>query len=109
MLADCGAPSRKSAKSKPVPAIGCPFALNWLVSKPVKVSVPRPFWSVCVARSLRWKDKPNEIVCEPRFNTTPSDNDARWLRVNVGEASFKAPKFVKLRLGGPKFSGLVEV
>src|SRR5271169_5995055 len=96
--ADCGRPSRKSAKSKPV---------AW----PVKLSVPRPFGSLVVFQSLRVYCPPKVNECVPCTTTRLSLPLWLWLRVSTGLPSESEAKFdpVKFRLGGPKLRGLLEV
>src|SRR5712692_4793971 len=109
MELDCGRAKRKSARSKPVPATGKPLESTALVASPVKLNVPRPFWSVWVFRSLRLNCAPQVNVCLPRDQMTLSL--ALWLRfrARTGVASLNAPKLVKFKLGGPKFSGFEDV
>src|SRR5579864_2596871 len=101
MELDCGSPNTKSAKSKPVPAMGKPRESRALVAWPVKLKVPRPFWSVRVFRSLRLNWTPQDKVWVPRDHITLSLALWLWLRVRTGVESLKAPKLVKFRLGGP--------
>src|SRR5215469_2184885 len=98
---DCGNPSKKSAKSKPVPATGEPPALDALVNRPVKLKVPRPFGSVQLFRSLRVNWAPKVKECSPCARIVLSPNVWLWLRVSTGGASLNPPKLVKVRFGGP--------
>src|ERR1039458_3875059 len=103
-----GRPSRKSAKSEPVPEEATPLT-TWLVVRPVKVKAPRALASdrglICCRRKSAPKVKLWVLCTKMRLSPTA----LVWLRLRVAAAS-ESPliPLVNERLGGPQFSGEVE-
>src|ERR1035441_5459946 len=102
-----GRPSRKSAKSEPVPVAATPLT-TWLVVRPVKVKAPRALASdrglICCRRKSPPKVKLWVLCTKMRLSPAA----LVWLRLSDAPPS-ESPlmPLVNERLGGPQLIGSV--
>src|ERR1035437_3190595 len=90
------------------PVTGFVEAMRLLVSYPLKVNAPCPLGLESRLFCCRRKLTPHDMVCIPWIHIRVPVREEVWARMREADPSDKPAKSVKLRLGGPQFSGSVE-
>src|ERR1039458_3739855 len=100
-----GTPSRKSAKSEPVPGTATPLITCW-VAAPVKVKPPRAFDCETGLNCCMRKSPPMVTLCGRCSQVMLAETAPVWFRDTDSCPSESPPMpVVKLRAGGPQLLG----